>query len=44
MTIKEFYSNYSKIMVLKANKYFTKIPILNSYILMKSIFLKVIPF
>lgn len=31
MTIKEFYSNYSRIMSMKAEYYFTKIPILNSY-------------
>lgn len=31
MTYKEFYANYSKIMALKAQKYFTKIPILKSY-------------
>jgi hypothetical protein len=31
MTIEEFYSNYSKIIALKANTYYTKIPILKSY-------------
>jgi hypothetical protein len=31
MTYEDFYSNYSKIMALKAQKYFFKIPILRSY-------------